>query len=236
VDIQTTKSLDDELFAAYAAGALPRSMCLLIETQAHLSNDTSDHVKTAEAISGALLESLEPKAMSDSALTEVFAAIDAEEAAVGEAGSAFSSSDRARDTASVEAAEAAGQAIEELLGLPDSVRDLALESAQWNFAGPGVRKMTLIEEGESKAELIRLEPGSGVPHHGHNCREYTLVLKGAYHDGQARYGVGDLSIADPETIHKPIAEAGEICIALAVTDGPLAFKGALGWIQRTFGG
>ena len=62
----------------------------------------------------------------------------------------------------------AGQAIEELLNLPDPVRDLALDQGGWSFAGPGVRNMTLLNEDGAKAELIRIEPGRGVPHHGHD--------------------------------------------------------------------
>ncbi len=143
----------------------------------------------------------------------------------------------AGDAASRRAAQAAGQAINEVLDLPDPVRDEALEAgAVWTFAGPGVRKMTLMEDSGAKAELIRLEPGCGVPRHGHDGREFTLVLTGAFHDGRDRYARGELCAADPATEHKPVAEEGEVCIALAVTDGPLAFTGPLGWVQRALGG
>ena len=236
MDTRSTNLFDEELYAAYASGALPAPMRLLIDTQADLNTDVARLRNDADALSGLMLETVAPVEMKKTALDEVFAAIDAEEAALGEAGTmAFQPDTEARDRAAVTAANAAGTALQELLDLPETVRDLALESANWTFAGPGVRKMALMEEAGSKAELIRLEPGCGVPSHGHNCREYTLVLTGAYHDGHSRYGVGDLSIADPDTDHKPIAEPGAICIALAVTDGPLAFKGALGWIQRAFG-
>ena len=119
-----------------------------------------------------------------------------------------------------------------MLNLPDPVRDLALDQGGWSFAGPGVRNMTLLNEDGAKAELIRIEPGRGVPHHGHDCTEFTLVLTGGFSDGRASYGPGEVCMANPDTIHKPVADEGEVCIVLAVTDGPLAFTGALGWIQR----
>ncbi len=58
------------------------------------------------------------------------------------------------------------------------------------------------------------------------------MLTGGFSDGRASYGPGEVCMANPDTIHKPVADEGEVCIVLAVTDGPLAFTGALGWIQR----
>ncbi len=230
----TNHPLGDELYAAYAAGALSGPMRLLIEAQAAVDADVERQRAEAEAVSGLMLEAIEPAPVGADALASVFAAIDAEEAGLGEA-AAFTPA--AGDAASRRAAEAAGQALQELLDLPDAVRDQALEAgAAWQFAGPGVRSMELMRDGSAKAELIRLEPGRGVPHHGHDGREFTLVLTGAFHDGRARYARGELCAADPSTEHKPVAEEGEVCIALAVTDGPLAFTGPLGWVQRALGG
>ncbi len=225
----TNHPLGDELYAAYSSGALSGPMRLLIDAQAAVDTEVARSRDEADAAAGLMLETIEPAALSGSALAEVAAAIDAEEAALGEAGRAPGAH---ADLAAQKAAAAAGNAIKELLDLPEPVRDLALETAQWNFAGPGVRTMDLIQDGAAKAQLIRLEPGCGVPHHGHDCREFTLVLTGAFQDGRARYGKGELCAADPATEHKPTAEYGEVCIALAVTDGPLAFTGPLGWVQR----
>lgn len=228
----TNHPLGDELYAAYASGALSGPMRLLIEAQAGVSPDVARERDTAEAVAGLMLDSVTPAPMAKGRLADIFAVIDTEEAGLGEA-AAFRPG--AGDAASSRAAKAAGQAIEELLALPDAVRDLALEKGGWSFAGPGVRSMELMRDGAAKAELIRLEPGRGVPHHGHDGREFTLVLTGAFHDGRDRYATGEMCAADPSTKHKPVAEPGEVCIALAVTDGPLAFTGPLGWVQRALG-
>ncbi|XBQ17266.1 MAG: ChrR family anti-sigma-E factor [Oceanicaulis sp.] len=226
----TNHPLGDELFAAYAAGALSGPMRLLIEAQAAVDPAVARERDEAEAVAGLMLDTMPPAEMRAGALEELFAVIDAEEAGLGEAGRAPQA-----DAASVKAARAAGQALDEILSLPDPVRDLALGGG-WSFAGPGVRSMELMREGSAKAELIRLEPGRGVPRHGHDGREFTLVLTGAFNDGRGRYARGELCAADPSTEHKPVAEPGEVCIALAVTDGPLAFTGPLGWVQRALGG
>lgn len=230
----TNHPLGDELYAAYASGALSGPMRLLIEAQAAVDARVESQRREAEAVAGLMLEAIEPAPIRANGLEELFAVIDAEEAGLGEAAVLKPG---AGDAASRRAAQAAGQSMQELLDLPDAVRDQALEAgAVWQFAGPGVRSMELMREGSAKAELIRLEPGRGVPHHGHDGREFTLVLTGAFHDGRARYARGELCAADPSTEHKPVAEEGEVCIALAVTDGPLAFTGPLGWVQRALGG
>ena len=230
----TNHPLGDELYAAYASGALSRPMRLLIEAQAAVDSDVDRQRREAEDVAGLMLETIEPAPVKAGALNELFAVIDAEEAGLGEAAVMTPG---AGDQASQRAAQAAGQGLQELLDLPDAVRDQALEAgAAWQFAGPGVRSMELMRDGSAKAELIRLEPGRGVPHHGHDGREFTLVLTGAFHDGRARYARGELCAADPSTEHKPVAEDGEVCIALAVSDGPLAFTGPLGWVQRALGG
>ncbi|WP_439634641.1 ChrR family anti-sigma-E factor [Glycocaulis sp.] len=229
----THQSLGDEIFSAYASGALSGPMRLLLDTQAALDPQVFELCSDAERIGGVLLTAMAPAPLRPGAMDDLFAILDTEAAAAGEAGpSQMVNHDSAR-----KAAKLASQSLDELLALPEPVRDLALEAAgNWQFAGPGVRIMELMREDGAKAELIRLEPGHGVPRHTHDCKEFTLVLCGAFHDGLARYGKGDLSVADPDIEHKPVAEAGEVCIALAVTDGPLAFTGPLGWVQRALGG
>ncbi|MGP1275245.1 MAG: cupin domain-containing protein [Caulobacterales bacterium] len=229
----THQNLGDEIFSAYASGTLSGPMRLLLETQSQLDPSVARQRDDAEMAAGLLLSVSEPAPLRASALSEIFAVVDAEAGGLGEAGASVSPSGRQSE----KAARMASRGLDELLALPDAVRDLALEAGgNWQFAGPGVRVMELMREGEAKAELIRLEPGRGVPRHTHDCKEFTLVLCGAFDDGLARYGKGEMSIADPDIEHRPVAEAGEICIALAVTDGPLAFTGPLGWVQRALGG
>lgn len=233
----THHSLGDEIFTAYASGTLSGPMRLLLETQSRLDPDIARMRDDADRVAGLLLETVSPAPLRRDALSGVLAAIDAELAGAGEAGPRIrQSKDVDAANESRKAAKLASSALDELLGLPEPVRDLALESgANWQFGGPGVRTLELMREDGAKAELIRLEPGYGVPRHTHDCKEFTLVLCGAFDDGLARYAKGQMSVADPEIEHRPVAEPGEVCIALAVTDGPLAFTGPLGWVQRALG-
>ena len=69
-------------------------------------------------------------------------------------------------------------------------------------------------------------------HHGHDGEEVTLVVSGAYHDGRARYGTGDISVMTPDDDHHPIAEPGPVCYALGVSFGRPQFHGLAGMIQK----
>jgi putative transcriptional regulator len=64
--------------------------------------------------------------------------------------------------------------------------------------------------------------------------EMTLVLKGAFRDELARFGRGDVEIANEDLEHTPVAEEGEDCICLAATDAPLKFNALIPRIAQPF--
>ena len=225
----TLITLDDELLAARTSGALSAPMRLLVDTHAAMKTDVAEAAMCSDVFGGATLDSLEAESMADNALDVALAAIDALETGAGEAAGT-------RIISRKSAAKSAQSSLDELMELPDAVRERALKvGAQWRFAAPGVRRIELMREGDASAELLRIEPGHGSPSHTHDGKEFTLVLAGAFADGIGRYEKGDLCAVGEETTHRPIAEHGEICFALAVTDGSLKFTGALGAVQRLLG-
>ena len=125
-----------------------------------------------------------------------------------------------------------------LAALPEEVRDLisdALGPVNWSFGGPGLKildlKLPATATGET-LQVFRIEPGYGPPTHTHGGQEFTLVLTGAFKDVTGTYAAGDIAIGDESITHRPIAEPGEVCFALAVTTAPLKFTGPLGVLQR----
>ena len=61
-----------------------------------------------------------------------------------------------------------------------------------------------------------------------------MVLQGTFSDETGRYGRGDVQQADGETHHQPVADMGEDCICMAVTDAPLKFDTLAGKILQPF--
>jgi anti-sigma factor, putative, ChrR family len=217
------RNIGEEFYSAYAAGALDPALTLLIETQAAIREDVRRLLHVSDSIAGAFLERETPAVMSDNALQKALLELD------------LLQENGAKPIA---AAEIAGSILDELILLPEPLQEKALIAAGnsgWKFGGPGLKLMQIDVASEAKVELLRIEPGHGAPRHTHEGTEYTLVVSGGFTDENGSYGPGEVSIVDSSHTHQPIADPGEICYALAVTDGNLKFTGWLGALQKLFG-
>ncbi|MCB2108841.1 MAG: cupin domain-containing protein, partial [Rhodobacteraceae bacterium] len=85
-----------------------------------------------------------------------------------------------------------------------------------------------------RARVLRIAPGTRVPHHGHGGEEMTMVLAGGYTDESGSFARGDVQCADQSTVHQPVADPGEPCIALTVTRGALVPTGFFSILARLF--
>jgi putative transcriptional regulator len=193
---------------------------LLVETQAALRGDVARVRDSVELMGGDALEVEVPTELSFDALDSVFARIDALETGVD---------------VSRKAARAAGAALQEILDLPEPLRDEALAAIGmrgWQYAGPGIKALDLDVGSSRKVQLLRIEPGHGAPRHGHTDTEHTLVVTGAFRDETGCYRPGDICTQGPGDVHRPVADPGAVCFALAVSDGDMEFTGALGLVTR----
>ncbi len=116
--------------------------------------------------------------------------------------------------------------------LPAPLQDYVggdLDSIKWRPVGMGVKQAILRTSSDATARLLLIPAGVAMPDHSHGGAELTLVLQGAFFDGTDRFARGDIEVADGSVTHTPVADIGEDCICLAVTDAPLEFKG---WLPR----
>lgn len=215
----------EEILLDYVTGSLDEATTLMVAAHLDLCPEARKTVDMMTLVGGALLDDAEPVAMRDGAFDTVMSLID--RMPVGAQGD---------------------QAIDDELGvLPQVIQDrVAVCGGKWSFVAPGVKAMDLgfdapqgsTDSAPGEVKLYRLEQGKGVPTHTHKGSEVTLVLTGAFADGRDRFGPGEVSVASPEITHRPVAEAGDTCFALAITDAPLQLTGALGLVQRalTLGG
>lgn len=96
----------------------------------------------------------------------------------------------------------------------------------WIGPGMGLRKAKM--KGGDLLYQLRLPAGIGTIPHGHNGVEYTVVLKGAFVDGNQRFGPGDFAEMVEEIEHTPhVTPEGE-CICLIVSEKPLRATTLLG--------
>ena len=56
----------------------------------------------------------------------------------------------------------------------------------------------------------------------------TLVLRGSITDNTGSYGVGDVADMKEGDEHAPMAGAGDDCICLVASEGPMRFNSILG--------
>ena len=195
--------LSKELLLAYSAGQLEEGFSLAIATHISMCDDCRAALESYEAMGGALLDVSDPEEMGDDSFESVMALIENQPVQI---------------TESAEKVES---------DVPSALSDYiggSLKDIKWRPIGLGVKQSLLKTSGNSTARLLYIPAGTAVPHHSHNGNELTLVLKGAFEDEVARFGPGDVEMADEDLDHQPIAVEGEDCICLAVTDAPLKFQ------------
>lgn len=204
--------LPEGLLLAYATGRLPEGFALVVATHLSLCPSCRAAAESFDHLGGALLDAAAPEEADEAeALARCWAKIEARPVQTRPA-------PRAKTPGALPAPLAAY--------LPQG-----LDGARWQNLGGGLRQALLPTGRDARARLLRIPAGRAVPEHGHAGLEMTLVLRGAFRDGDQRFGPGDVEIewggADPGPGHQPVAEPGEDCLCLAATEAPLRFRALL---------
>ncbi len=192
----------EELLVAYASGGMPEPVALVVATHLAFCAQCRAFVAAAECTGGVLLEELKPEPLAPSALDAVLS--------------------RLSETQEAPRAPAPRGDF----GVPEPLAAYLkrpLAQTRWIPVTTGLAFKPVLARGRMRVNLIRSAPGRGTDMHTHRGTELTLVLAGGFTDATGQYGPGDLQTATPETLHMPIADPGEDCINLAVTDAPLVF-------------
>lgn len=195
--------LTDDLLMAYAAGSLPEAFDLMVATHLSLCDDCRARAESFDAVGGHVLEQQgQPVSMSDESLAATMALI-------------------------AQGAPTPKPARPGCAVLPAPLQDYvggSIADIRWRSIGMGVKQAILPTGKDATARLLFIPAGAAVPDHGHNGVELTMVLQGAFSDEVDRFARGDVEIADEDLEHTPVADIGEDCICLAVTDAPLKFS------------
>ena len=98
-------------------------------------------------------------------------------------------------------------------------------SLKWKKIFKGFYEYSLNLSKKDSIKLIKMNPGTSVPLHSHNGKEYILVLEGSFNDEYGNYSKGSLQINDSNVKHTPIANDKNGCICLSITEKQLVFYG-----------
>ncbi|MAI07094.1 MAG: hypothetical protein CBC47_08195 [Alphaproteobacteria bacterium TMED87] len=207
----------EELILSYASGALDEANSILIATHLSLCAQCRDVYNAAESIGGELLDDIDTAEITNTSFDEFFSSI---------------------EHFPLDPVIKPSTSIPQNTFLPNPLRDYINFSdgkINWRWLGPGLRYHSIEASSEfAKVGLLKISPGTKVPHHGHSGKEMTMVISGGYTDGIDKFSRGDVELADPSLIHQPVAEPGEDCICLVVTEGNLRPTGALASIMNKF--
>ena len=209
--------ISDEILMSYAAGTLTEGWSLLVATHLALCPRCRTRIRSAEAVGGWLLESLEETPISPGLLEKLMARIESETSPPPRA-AAFASHGPVR--------------------LPDPLRSYLggdLDQLKWRRLGTQAYQIAIkTADPETRVQLMRFPSGMVVPRHGHGGTELTLILSGSLCDGGEVFERGDVQEADENVEHTPVAGPVEGCICLAVTDAPLRFRSLLFRLAQPF--
>jgi putative transcriptional regulator len=183
------------MLADYAAGTLSRGMTLAVAAHLGLCPGCRDRAARLASLCGALFASCaEPVAPSKRCLEAALERLEGE-------------------VARSPAREAALPApLCHCLAPP---RALA-----WRVVGPGLSRCRLEGFPAEEVGLVRAEPGTRVPAHGHAGPEATLVLEGGLLDDGRTYRRGDIAFCDETVEHSPEVVGTEPCLYLVVASAP----------------
>ena len=104
----------------------------------------------------------------------------------------------------------------------------------WKSIYKGFKEYNLPIDGKDSIKLIKMDPGTSVPLHSHNGKEYILVLDGSFCDEYGEYNKGDMQINDQKIKHNPTACDNNGCICLSITENDVVFFGKFGSILNLF--
>ncbi|KIN74780.1 ChrR family anti-sigma-E factor [Sulfitobacter guttiformis] len=205
--------LDDATLIAYASGTLPEAFNLIAATHISLCDTCRANAHAYDAVGGVLLEESRTP-MTEGSLAHALARL----------------GDEVTPTLQIVQHTVTSD-------LPEPLRNYIggdLDSVKWRPVGMGVKQAILSTSKGASARLLSIPAGAAMPDHGHNGKELTLVLKGAFQDADEYFARGDVEVAGKDVQHIPVADIHEDCICLAVTDAPLRFEGFLPRILQKF--
>ena len=104
----------------------------------------------------------------------------------------------------------------------------------WKSVYKGFKEYNLPIDGDDTIKLIKMEPGTSVPLHSHNGKEYILVLDGSFCDEYGEYKKGDMQINNQKIKHNPTACDKNGCVCMSITENEVVFLGKFGSILNLF--
>ena len=109
-----------------------------------------------------------------------------------------------------------------------------MSEINWKSIYKGFKEFNIPVNDKDSVKLIKMDPGTSVPLHSHNGKEYILVLEGSFCDEYGEYNKGDMQINDQQIKHNPTACNNLGCLCLSITENDVVFFGKFASILNLF--
>ena len=201
------------LLMEYAAGTLDMAQTLIVAAHLSLSPQARRIVKDCECVGGALMDkSCDPVAMNDGSLENVLKRL-------------------GTNASPPRAAPVKRALFPEDACLPSCVESYVdcTNALRWKPLYPGIESFMLpLTCRSSRAHVFRFGPGLAAPKHSHGGLEITLVLDGAFSDGNDFHQQGSLMVMDMnDAPHAPKACDMNGCVCITVSSGDMRMTNPL---------
>ena len=110
----------------------------------------------------------------------------------------------------------------------------SIDKLKWKSIYKGFREFNIPLKDNDTIKLIKMDPGTSVPLHSHNGKEYILVIDGSFCDEYVEYKKGDIQINDQKIKHNPSACDTNGCVCLSITESDVVFFGKFASILNLF--
>ena len=109
-----------------------------------------------------------------------------------------------------------------------------IDNLKWKSIYKGFREYNLPLKDNDIIKLIKMDPGTSVPLHSHNGKEYILVIDGSFSDEYGEYKKGDMQINDQNIKHHPTACNKHGCVCISITENDVIFFGKFASVLNLF--
>jgi putative transcriptional regulator len=192
-----------ELLADYARGALKSGASLIAATHIHNCVVCREEIGFLERVGGILLHDEMPTSLSEDALRNVLKRIDQQKRV---------------DEISAERR------------IPKYLDRFAIAEPLWSqkigrrmWVTPNIWFAPVGDQvsDSTRTYLLYARPNTKLSQHTHAGREFTVVLHGAFRDGDDLFGPGDFAETDGAILHSPTATDESDCLCLISADAPM---------------
>jgi putative transcriptional regulator len=204
---------DPASLLSYSSGGLSTPFTLLLSMHISLCSKCSEMVRLYNEVGGVLIEDIADISLSQEALSKFMDSIENEN----------------NDELTISRVNADFKQENEKIGIPFPLYKYigsSLEKIKWRYLAPGIKRFTILIEGEKDAylSLLHIAPGKKIPQHTHTGEEMTFVVSGSFEDKTGAYSIGDIAHHDQKIEHQPSVSGKQPCVCIIATEGPMIFK------------